>query len=184
MNYIVGFILLIIGIVTGLNFSDIDLRFNFLVHRSMITHSFLIPLILFWLVRRKPQSRTYLFTMGFSLAFAIHLCFDLFPRAWVGFALISIPLFGRSSPLFSWFWLAGSIIVCLYLVLLLMQNVWDILLVFSSIVATFIFYAATESVFWPAFIALSVAILIALMLPSDSSIIFRSFIRQQRKIDR
>ena len=184
MNYVVGFILLIIGIIAGLKFPDLDLRLNFLVHRSIITHSFFIPLILFLWVRKKPQSSSYLLSIGFSLALVIHLCFDLFPRAWVGFALISVPVYGRMSPLFSWLWIAATLIVCLYLVLLLMRTVGDILLIFSSMLATFIIYAATESVVLPAFIALAVAMIIALMLPSDSSTIFKGIIRQKRRLDR
>ena len=116
--------------------------------------------------------------MGFSLSIAAHLCFDLFPKAWTGFALISIPLYGRTSPLFSWVWIAGSIVFCLYLAFLLVKNIGDVIVVVSSTIASFGFCATTESVFWLALSALIGATLITLMLPSSSSVILRKLIRK------
>lgn len=107
-----------------------------------------------------------------------HLCFDLFPKAWTGFALISIPLYGRISPLLSWLWIAGSIVLCLYLALLLVKNLWDVAIIVGSAIISFGFCATTESIFWPALMALILAALIALMLPSSSTEVLRKLIRK------
>ena len=122
MSYIVGLLLLPIGIVIGLNLPDLDYRVSFLVHRSIVTHGFLFPLLLFWGIHKRELAQLRLPLIGFSLSLAAHLCFDLFPVAWIGYALISVPLYGRTDPLFSWLWIAGSIVLCLYLALLLVKN--------------------------------------------------------------
>lgn len=176
MNYIIGLLLLSIGIAIGLNLPDLDYRVSFLAHRSIVTHSFFFPLLLFWLIPKKEKSTIYWLSIGFSLSFVTHLCFDLFPKAWTGFALISIPLYGRSSPLFSWLWIAGSIVFCLYLTLLLVKNLGDVLIIIGSGVVSFGFGAMTENTFWPALLALTVATLIALMLPSSFAEVLRKLI--------
>lgn len=178
MHYILGLLLLVIGIAAGLNLPDLDYKVSFLVHRSIVTHSFFFPLLLFWVIPKKEKPKLYWLSQGFSLAIVVHLCFDLFPKAWTGFALISIPLYGRSSPLFSWLWLAGSIVLCLYLALLLVKNLGDILIIIGSAMVSFRFSATTEDIFWPALLALTVAMLIVLMLPSSSTEIFRKLIRK------
>jgi hypothetical protein len=178
MSYIIGLIFLLIGIVAGLNLPDLDSRVSFLVHRSIVTHSFFFPILLFWIAHKKVQPTIRFLSMGFSLSIAAHLCFDLFPRAWTGFALISIPLYGRASSLFSWLWIAGSIVLCLYLALLLIKNLGDVIIVVSSIVVSFGFCATAESVFWPALSALIGATLITLMLPSSSSAVLRKPMRK------
>ena len=121
-HYIFGAAWLLLGLVVGLHFPDIDNRLQglipswLLLHRSILTHGLLAPLLLFWLARRRgdavPSFR--LFAVGLSLAFAVHLCFDFFPRGWVGFALIHIPVYGRTTALFSQSWIILSIVVCLY----------------------------------------------------------------------
>ena len=40
---------------------------------------------------------------------AVHLSFDLFPKGWSGFALISVPGYGWTAPWFSGAWIAISI---------------------------------------------------------------------------
>jgi hypothetical protein len=162
----------------GLNLPDLDHRVSFLVHRSMVTHSFFFPLFLFLAVPKKEKAALRFLSMGFSLSIVTHLCFDLFPKVWAGFALISIPVYGRTSPLFSWLWVAGSIVVCLYLALLLIENLGDVIMVASSAVVSFGLCAATAGVFWPALIALVVATLITLMLPSSSTGVLGKLIRK------
>jgi hypothetical protein len=161
-----------------LNLPDLDSRVSFLIHRSIVTHSFFFPILLFWIAHKKEQPTIRFLSMGFSLSITAHLCFDLFPKAWTGFALISIPLYGRASPLFSWVWIAGSIVLCLYLAFLLVKNLGDVIIVVSSAVVSFGFCATTESVFWPALLALIGATLTTLMLPSSSSVVLRKLIRK------
>jgi hypothetical protein len=168
MSYIVGLLLLPIGMAIGLSLPDLDSRVSFLVHRSIVTHGFIFPLLLYWGVHKRDLAQLRLPAIGFSLSLAAHLCFDLFPNAWLGYALISVPLYGRTEPLFSWLWIAGSIVVCLYLALLLVKNVGDVVVAAGSAVVSFGLCAAAESVYWP-LAALGLATLIALLLPSSSA---------------
>jgi hypothetical protein len=118
---------LLLGLALGLHFPDIDSRFQLLgllLHRSILTHGLLLSLLLFWLVRRRrgTMSSLRLFVIGVNLAIAVHLCFDFFPRKWIGFALIHIPLYGWTSSLFSQTWIILSMIVCLCLAFMLVRS--------------------------------------------------------------
>ena len=64
-----------------------------LLHRSILTHSALLPLFLFVLLRPVLFRRSLgiagrLFLIGLCFSLAIHLCFDMYPTRWWGFALI------------------------------------------------------------------------------------------------
>ncbi|HEX7175709.1 MAG TPA: hypothetical protein VF240_10660 [Pyrinomonadaceae bacterium] len=135
-HYIVGATWLLLGLVVGLHFPDVDLRLQGLIpsrvllHRSILTHGLIASVMLFWLIRSRrdavPAHR--LFVVGVSLAVAVHLCFDFFPRGWSGFALIHIPIYGRTTALFSQSWLILSIILCLYVAFLLVRNIIELAL--------------------------------------------------------
>lgn len=166
--------LLLLALLLGLNLPDFDQQLSFLTHRSIITHGFLIPLGIFLAVQKEESASSRFLAIGFSLATAVHLCFDLFPRAWTGFALIHIPFWGRSGALFSWLWISVSIIICLYLVFILIKTLADTLLTLGSLLLGFIFYASTQSGFLAALFALLVAIGITLLLPANG----RDFLRR------
>ena len=120
------FFLTVISLVAGLAlgewFPDIDQRFHFLTHRSILTHSLIVPLFLYSMGSGLKATPLRLFVSGFSLGLAIHLGFDLFPRSWQGYALIHVPLLGWTHPIFSWLWIAVSMICCLYLSMRLARN--------------------------------------------------------------
>jgi hypothetical protein len=166
--HLAGVILLLLALLLGLRLPDLDQQLQFLVHRSILTHGFLLPLGVFLLVYRDKTASPRFLSMGFSLAAVTHLCFDLFPRAWIGFALIHIPFWGRSSPLFSWLWLGASIIICLYLAFVLLKTLWDIVMAVASLGLGFAFYAAGQPVFWPALLTLLLAVGLTLLLPASS----------------
>jgi hypothetical protein len=174
-------ILLLLALFLGLNLPDLDQQVSFLVHRSIITHGFLIPLAVFLVIYGEKTTSPRFFSMGFSLAAVTHLCFDLFPRAWVGFALIHIPLWGRSSAVFSWVWMGLSIIICLYLTFVLIQTLVDILLALGSLGLAFSFYDSTQAIFWPALITLLAMVVITLALPAQSREILRIIIVRKVK---
>jgi hypothetical protein len=178
---IAGMVLLLLALLLGLNLPDLDHQVSFLRHRSILTHGFLVPLAVFLAVYKEKATTPRFLSMGFSLAAVIHLCFDLFPRAWTGFALITIPLWGRSSALFSWLWISVSIIVCLYLTFILIRTLVDVLVAFGSLALAFAFYASTEAVFWPALVTLVVAVGITLALPANSRAILRSLVLNKRR---
>jgi hypothetical protein len=134
-----------LGLVIGLHFPDIDNKFqgvipsHLLLHRSILTHGMIFSLILFSLVRRRraevPSFR--LFATGLSLALAVHLCFDFFPRGWAGFALIHIPVYGRTTALFSQSWIILSMAVCLYLGFARLRNMAELVLGFMNLIISF-----------------------------------------------
>lgn len=160
---------LLIGAIAGLKFADIDQSLPFLTHRSILTHSCLLALLLFWWAQRQPgQQRTAgrLTAIGFSLANAVHLSFDLFPRAWRLHALIHIPGYGWTSPLFSWVWLSGSLFLCLWLALQWMLSKRELLLGLGCLALAFSVAAFAErSIAVSAFFALLLAGLGAFALP-------------------
>lgn len=175
-----GIILLLLALLLGLNLPDLDHQIQFLVHRSMITHGFLIPLGVFLLVYKDKTASPRFLSMGFSLAAVTHLCFDLFPRAWVGFALIHVPFWGRSTPIFSWIWLSVSIVICLYLTFVLIKTLLDIVMALGSLGLAFSFYASTQPVFWPAFTTLLLAVGLTLVLPASCREILLSVVSRKQ----
>lgn len=177
---VTGVLLLLVALFLGLNLPDIDHQLSFLVHRSLITHGFLVPLAVFLIASREEAATPRFFSMGFSLASVTHLCFDLFPRAWVGFALIHIPFWGRTGVLFSWLWIGLSIIVCLYLSLVLIKTLLEMLLALGSLGVAFSFYASTQAVLWPALVALLVGLGLTLALPAHSRDVLRKLLVRWR----
>jgi hypothetical protein len=139
--------LFVAGAAIGLKFADMDQPLFFLVHRSILTHGFLLSLLLLYLVRKQPptvNTGLRLFTIGFSLANSVHLCFDLFPRSWYMHALIHIPFVGWTSPLFSIVWIILSIVACLYIACLLIQNMPEFLLSAGCLIVVYGIAAAGE----------------------------------------
>lgn len=151
-HFILAAAWILLGLAIGLHLPDIDNRLNrlipswLLLHRSILTHGMIASLLLFWRARGRagtaPAPR--LFAIGVSLAIAVHLCFDFFPRSWTGFALIHVPVYGRTSALFSQSWVILSIAVCLYLGFLLVKNIAELLLSFGSLMISFAVSAAEE----------------------------------------
>jgi hypothetical protein len=122
MSRVLPILLLAAGCAIGRRFADIDQSLPLLEHRSILTHGFLLPLLLVTLLRRGSEREhgARLFTIGFLLASAVHLAFDLFPRDWSHGSIV-IPMWGRTSPMFSFAWMAVGIVVCLDLAIGLIQ---------------------------------------------------------------
>ena len=167
-----------LGIRLGLNFPDLDLSLPFLRHRSFLTHGLLLPVLLFfalrWCFGWRPRLQLFLdiplrlLLIGICVACTVHLCFDLFPRAWYGFALIWVPFYGRATPTFSWMWLGASCVVCLYLALLLVRHLLEIMLSALGLGLTFVLESSKESSFVLALGALLLVSTFALALPSKA----------------
>ena len=122
---IIAPIFLVVGLHWGIRLPDIDQLTDLLLHRSIITHGPLIPVILFAVALRLRFPPTRLFAMGVCLAFAIHHAFDLFPKSWSAYALISIPFYGWTPPTFSWIWIVFTAFAGTYLAAQLAQGVVD-----------------------------------------------------------
>jgi hypothetical protein len=155
---------IICGAAVGITFADIDLQVPewLLHHRALFTHGIIVPLVLLWWSRRTHHHALRGFTLGFCVTNAIHLSFDLFPRAWWGHALIHIFMWAL-PPIVSWVWIALSIMLCLYLARSIIQTIWDMFVAGIGIIAGFTVYAH-EGLIFP-FFAFVIAGIIAFMLP-------------------
>ena len=184
-SYFAAVLLFAVGLQIGMGFPDLDQSLPLLLHRSLLTHGVLLPLLLFMVLRKQPHDKEphlalRLFAMGFCLASTVHLSFDLFPRAWRGFALIWIPFYGRASAQFSWIWIGLGCVLCLYLALLLVRHALEILLGAVGLGTTFALnYADERSVMW-SLLALLIAGCIALALPSRAKSLLRELQLESR----
>lgn len=146
--FFIGVISLVAGLALGEWFPDNDQRFHFLTHRSILTHGLIVPLLLYSMGSGLKATSLRLFVSGFSLGVAIHLGFDLFPRSWQGFALIHMPLIGRTHPIFSWLWIAVSMICCLYLSMRLARTGIQGAALLLGTLGLFIYTSTNETAFW------------------------------------
>lgn len=140
-------VLFIFGSFIGLSFADFDNKFYWnpvLVHRSIFTHSPLLPLLLFFACRHSLSHSTRLFLIGVSLATAVHLGFDMYPQGWSGYALLNIPFFSQTSAFFSQGWLLGSLAICLILGCRLIRSMGDFTLSLFGLIVLYGISAAKE----------------------------------------
>lgn len=176
---VAGVVLLVVAIRVGLKLPDIDQKVSFLSHRSLLTHGLLLPLLGLYLARRhldSPLSLLWrLFFIGLCVALTVHLGFDLFPRAWRGFALIQIPFYGRTGALFSQLWIAASCVAGLYLALRLIRTAWELLPSAAALPIAFVQHLqqSPHEPFLNTLLALIVAAALALALPSNGAVLLR-----------
>ena len=154
---------LVAGLTLGEWFPDIDQRLHFLTHRSILTHGLFVPLLLYSMGSGLKATPLRLFVSGFSVGVAIHLGFDLFPRSWQGYALIHSPLLGRTHSIFSWLWIAGSMICCLYFSMRLARTGIQGTALLLGIVGLFIYTNTDEAAFWGPLFSLLIGSGIALV---------------------
>ena len=113
INYFYFLPVLILSFLLGLAFPDVDQMFQSLLgHRSILTHSILLPYLLYiYLEKKEPRVKTIL--IGLLLGIGLHLSADLHPKSWIGFALIKLPFnisIGGLSPI----WIGINAIAALY----------------------------------------------------------------------
>ena len=111
-------IFLYISLLAGLQFPDFDLHiFAFLGHRSILTHGIIVPYFLYRFLNNRKISNDVLdfVYIGFLLGIALHLCADLFPKAWIGFALIMFPPWIPMGAPFSILWMLSNLIIALWI---------------------------------------------------------------------
>jgi len=157
MKYVLGLIGLVAGLVFGNDIPDFDQKTELLLHRSIVTHGPLIPFVLFVIASGIRAVPLRWFALGLALSFAIHLSFDLFPKGWSGFALISIPTYG-------WTWIASSIFACTYMALKLVRSVLDGGVFVLSLAGAFAYISMGEDSLWRPASALIIATAIAIPL--------------------
>ena len=154
---------LVAGLALGEWFPDIDQRFQSITHRSILTHGLILPLGLYAIGSGLKATPPRLFVSGFSLGLAIHLGFDLFPRAWQGFALIHMPLLGWIHPILSWSWIAGSMTICLYLAMRLAKTWIEGVVLLLGLLGLFSYTSTDERVFWGPLLSIFIGSIIALV---------------------
>ena len=163
MGQLLTLIGLVIGAKIGIKFADIDQQFPewLLHHRALLTHGAIVPLLLASLSAFTQVQMVRGFTIGFCVTNAVHLSFDLFPKAWRGYALIHF--FDWSlSPVGSWLWIALGIVVSLLIAYLLWRNFIDLAVAVGSVIFGFSVYDH-EGVWFPA-IAFGSAIILVVSL--------------------
>jgi hypothetical protein len=161
---------LALGVLIGVQLPDIDLWLFFLSgsHRSILTHSPLIPYALFLAARGRGPWWTW-GTVGLSASFAGHLAFDVFPKAWYSGALVTVPFVGRLNPTLSLLCLMASLVGSWYLVLLLVEHKRDLgLAVIAGVVGFMIGgFRSGEAWFLPT-LALALGLFLASLLPNPA----------------
>ena len=133
------------GARAGLKLPDVDQRTDLLLHRSILTHGPLVPLILYICERNAKSLSVRAFAMSLCLGFVVHLSFDLFPRAWMGYALISIPAYGWLPPVLSIAWVSASALLCAYWAFRLANSLLQSLVVVFGAVGIFVYAAPGEN---------------------------------------
>ena len=124
MSSIVGLIIGIVAFYFALDFPDLDLTVlkvpHIIVHRSLITHSCLVVLLIAGITSVFGRGICGFATLGAAIGLSCHLVPDMFPKTWHGFAFIYIPFLGRLTwipldgdwipKIFSFLWLGGNVL--------------------------------------------------------------------------
>tara|TARA_Y100000588_G_C13623462_1_gene656440 strand:- start:75 stop:614 length:540 start_codon:yes stop_codon:yes gene_type:complete len=153
---------LILGLYLGNKFPDIDQRTDLLIHRSILTHGFIVPLIIYLTCSRIKNSILRLFLIGLNIALVIHLSFDLYPRGWYMHALIHIPFIGWTWAWVSKVWIFISMVMCGYFAVKLIKNFTQGLIAILSLLLFFIYLSPDEHRFFGPFITMIVTSLISI----------------------
>lgn len=136
---------LVLAVYIGLKFPDLDQRAGFLLHRSIVTHGPWLSLLVLALGDNPVLRRL---GVGIGIGSAVHMAFDLFPRAWQGYALISLPVYGWTHPVFSWIWLSVTMLIFFSIAVKLCRNTIDVAMLLVATAAVFFFVAPDEHALW------------------------------------
>ncbi|MGR5138552.1 hypothetical protein [Vibrio jasicida] len=109
MSAIATYIICVIGIYVGLYLPDVDLMLmSILHHRSMLTHSVILPMLLLFHKPSRPL------VAGLCIGVSVHLLADILSPM-RGFALIYIPFIKKSiGDWQSIVWMVGNALVGLW----------------------------------------------------------------------
>lgn len=133
-----GYILIFVSFLFGIKLPDWDFKLK-LRHRSIITHSPFITILLVMSYKIKEDFFFKYFIVGFSVAIAIHMLFDLFPYKWKGGALLKIPFNNIScSPQTTKLFFSFTVLINSFLSIIFMSNFEEFLFVIFLSVITFI----------------------------------------------
>lgn len=154
---------LALAVYIGLKFPDLDQRAGFLLHRSITTHGPWLSLLAFaFALGDNPVQRRL--GSGICVGIAVHMAFDLFPRAWQGYALISLPVYGWTPQVFSWIWTAATMLISFGLAIKLCRNAIDVFILLLAAVAAFASVAPDENALWRPLAVTAAALLVTFWL--------------------
>jgi len=156
--------IVILGLFIGESFPDLDQQTDLLLHRSIITHGIFIPIAVFWIGYTNKSLYFRRLALGIMIGLVVHFSFDLFPRGWSGYALISLPIIGWTDPWFSWFWIAISAVTCSYMGSRIVQGRTEAIMFVLCPVPWFLFVSLDEHSFWLPFLTLLVSITVPALL--------------------
>lgn len=159
------------SIAAGLFWPDIDLLLiRFIGHRSILTHSALLPVsfLLFTYLLKSGVSRLAARRLlsWFCVGVGAHLFADLFVQKWVGFALIKLPFGYGSLRGMSLIFILINLLVCLIISEWIMRDDrgWRrISHSFYSFFCVVIYFQIHEKKFWIGLIGASAWIIILKM---------------------
>lgn len=97
----------LLAFALGLGLPDVDFHVPLLDHRSALTHSALLPALLYL---RAPT-----LACGLALGIGVHLLADNFPSAMIGYATVKLPFLGSLGSAASYLWLAVNALASLAL---------------------------------------------------------------------
>ena len=140
-------VVLAAAVYAGLNFPDVDQHAGFLLHRSIITHGPWLSLMAFVFASGDNPIQRRLGS-GICIGIAVHMAFDVFPRAWQGYALISLPVYGWTPSVFSWIWISATMLISFSLATKLCRNAVDVAVLFMAVVGAFLFVLPNEEALW------------------------------------
>lgn len=138
----------------GLVLPDIDQRIPFMGHRSILTHSVLLPLLL----RGRWPAVAGLLAGGI----AVHLAADLLPRGWYGYALVRLPFLGPLDATLSQVFLAANAALGLYLYHLASREPATRRMLWAMLAASAAVYVLFHERWWPVVLAVAVALAVVL----------------------
>lgn len=141
----------------GLKYPDVDLKIKGLGHRSIVTHSFFLTTILMylhktnllWLVYGAKFDITRFMITGLSLGIAIHILYDLRPKAYKGTALIKFPYMNRGlSVNQSIAFMLLTVGICLFTVIFYVKTLYEMFVLLFLLIFTIIKKRKVEKGFW------------------------------------
>lgn len=141
----------------GLKYPDVDLKIKGLGHRNIVTHSFFLTTILMylhktnllWLVYGAKFDITRFMITGLSLGIAIHILYDLRPKAYKGTALIKFPYMNRGlSVNQSIAFMLLTVGVCLFTVIFYVKTLYEMFILLFLLVFTIVKKRKVEKGFW------------------------------------
>ena len=141
----------------GLKYPDVDLKIKGLGHRSIVTHSFFLTTILMylhktnllWLVYGAKYDITRFMIIGLSLGIAIHILYDLRPKAYKGTALIKFPYMNRGlSVNQSIAFMLLTVGICLFTVIFYVKTLYEMFVLLFLLIFTIIKKRKVEKGFW------------------------------------